>query len=273
MNKNEVTIGLIGCGAMGSALAKGMVERGGVAPDSVYLYDLNKERQAKLAEELNANNTDSYEDLVPKCRILFIAVKPQDTGGLLNEISQFIKHDQLVISIAAGISISFIKSCLPAETKIVRLMPNTPCLIGSGTIVISIGETVTEVEFKAVEELLKPLGLTIRLPEKLMNAATGLSGTGPAYVFLFIETMIDAGVSVGIRRDVASKMVIQNVIGSAMMLEDNNGKHPAELRNAVTSPAGTTAAALHILEDSGFRSCLLKAVIEATKRSEELSRG
>lgn len=265
-------IGLIGCGAMGSALAKGMIERGGVDPSAVYLYDLNKERQSELARELNAHPAKDYAEILKNCRYVYIAVKPQDTEGLLYSIRSYIEADHIIISIAAGITINFIESLLPPGTKIVRLMPNTPCLIGEGTIVISIGDAVTDEEFKAVERLLKPLGLTIRIPEKLMDAATGLSGTGPAYVFLFIETMIDAGVSVGIRRDVASDMVIQNVIGAARMLQEIN-THPAELRNTVTSPAGTTSAAMQILEEYGFRSCLLKAVIEATKRAEDLRRG
>lgn len=265
-------IGIIGCGAMGSALAKGMIKRGGINPASLYLFDLNKERQEQLAEELQAVSSKGYSELAAACRYIFIAVKPQDAEGLLYSIKPVIKPEQIVISIAAGITINYIESCLSSGAKVIRLMPNTPCLIGEGTIVISLGDDVTTEEFNIVENLLKPLGLTIRMPEKLMDAVTGLSGTGPAYVFLFIETMIDAGVSVGIRRDVASKMVIQNVIGSAMMLREN-AKHPAELRNIVTSPAGTTAAAMHVLEETGFRSSLLKAVIEATKRSGELRRG
>lgn len=269
MNNN---IGLIGCGEMGSAMAKGMIVRGGIEPTSVYLFDLNKQRKNDLAAELKANSVKNYTELVSNCRYIFIAVKPQDTEGLLYSIKPDIKSDQIVISIAAGITIYFIESCLPTETKVVRLMPNTPCLIGEGTIVVSIGDAVTEDEYQAVGALLRPLGLTIRVPEMLMDAATGLSGTGPAYVFLFIETLIDAGVTVGIRRDVASEMVIQNVIGAARMLQENN-KHPAELRNIVTSPAGTTSAAMQVLEESGFRSCLLKAVKEATRRAEDLRRG
>ena len=265
-------IGLIGCGAMGSALAKGMIERGEIDPESFYLYDLNEERKNLLAAEFNVNPANSLADFIPYCRYIFIAVKPQDTEGLLYSIKPMIKPDQIYISIAAGITINFIESCLYSGTKVIRLMPNTPCLIGEGAIVISTGDAVTDEELAAIEGLLKPLGLTIRLPENLMDAATGLSGTGPAYVYLFIETMIDAGVSVGIRRDVASKLVIQNVIGAAKMLSENT-QHPAELRNIVTSPAGTTSAAMLILEESGFRSCLIKAVREATQRSGELRLG
>lgn len=268
----ENNVGLIGCGAMGSALARGMITRGGIDPSRIYLYDLNETRKLELAGELRANTAASLDNIIPNCRYIFIAVKPQDTEGLLYAIKPFVMSEQIFISIAAGITISYIESCLFPGTKVIRLMPNTPCLIGKGSIVISTGDAVTAEERMEVEKLLEPLGLSIRLPENLMDAATGLSGTGPAYVYLFIETLIDAGVSVGIRRDIASKLVIQNVIGAAMMLESNT-QHPAELRNIVTSPAGTTSSALLTLEESGFRSCLIKGVREATKRSEELRLG
>jgi pyrroline-5-carboxylate reductase len=269
---DKSNIGLIGCGEMGSALARGMIKAGDIAPSSLYLFDLNKERQDRLAAELNSNAAKTLESMIPLCRFIFVAVKPQDAGVLLSSIKSFVIAEQIIISIAAGITINYIESCLPAGVKIIRLMPNTPCLIGEGAVVISTGEAVTDDERKEVERLLKPLGLIIRFPESLMDAATGLSGTGPAYVYLFIETMIDAGVSVGIRRDVASKLVIQNVIGAARMLEENV-HHPAEMRNIVTSPAGTTSSALLVLEESGFRSCLIKAVMAATKRSKELLHG
>ncbi len=265
-------IGLIGCGVMGSALVKGMLTQGDIEPSQVYLYDLNEERKQQLAAEFKAIPAENLAAFIPYCRHVFIAVKPQDTEGLLYSIKPMVKPEQIYISIAAGITIDFIESCLPSGTKVVRLMPNTPCLIGEGATVISTGDAVTEQERKAVEKLLKPLGLSIRLPENLMDAATGLSGTGPAYVYLFIETMIEAGVSIGIRRDVASKLVIQNVIGAARMMESNS-QHPAELRNNVTSPAGTTSSAMLVLEEEGFRSCLIKAVREATRRSQELRLG
>ncbi len=270
MTKNN--IGLIGCGAIGSALVKGMVTMGDVDPSTVYLYDISVERKNQVAAEYNCNAAASLEDFIPQCKNIFIAVKPQDTDSLLASLKPLVHPGQIYISVAAGITINYLESCLLPGTKVIRLMPNTPCLIGEGAIVISAGDLVTEEERSEIESMLKPLGITIRMPEKLMDAATGLSGTGPAYVYLFIETMIDAGVSVGIRRDVATKLVIQNVIGAAKML-DSNTQHPAELRNIVTSPAGTTSAALLTLEEEGFRSCLIKAVMEATKRSEELRFG
>jgi pyrroline-5-carboxylate reductase len=269
---NDEKIAIIGCGAMGSALAKGMVKAGGIKPGSLFLYDLDQDRMNQLAGELEAVPAGKLKDFIPQCRHIFIAVKPQDTEGLLYAVKPMVQPDQIYVSIAAGITISFIESCLASGTKVIRLMPNTPCLVGEGTIAVSTGDAITDEEKREVENLLKPLGLTIRVPEKLMDAVTGLSGTGPAYVYLFIETMIDAGVSVGIRRDTAAKMVVQNVIGAAKMLEQNS-QHPAELRNIVTSPAGTTSAALLVLEETGFRSCLIKAVREATKRSEELRLG
>jgi len=271
MDKDK--IGLIGCGAMGSALAKGIVKRVGIDPSHVYLFDLNPERVDELALELNAVGAENLEELISQCRQIFICVKPQDIESLLYSIKDVVREGQIFASIAAGITINFIESCLPAFSKVIRLMPNTPCLLGEGTIAISVGDNVTTEERDEIEELLKSMGITIKIPEYLMDAATGLSGTGPAYVFLFIETMIDAGVSVGFRRDVASEMVIQNIIGSARLLQENNKQHPAELRNSVTSPAGTTTAAMHVLEESGFRSCLLKSVIAATKQAEKLRRG
>ncbi len=266
-------IGLIGCGAMGSALAKGIVKKVGIDPSLVYLYDLNRERLEDLAHELNTVGANDLDELVSQCRKIFIAVKPQDIESLLYSIKDMVQQGQIFASIAAGITINFIESCLPPDSKVIRLMPNTPCLLGEGTIAISSGENVLPEERDDIIDLLKSMGKTIRIPEYLMDAATGLSGTGPAYVFLFIETMIDAGVAVGFRRDVASEMVIQNIIGSARMLQDNNRQHPAELRNSVTSPAGTTTAAMHVLEESGFRSCLLKSVIAATNQAEKLRRG
>ncbi len=266
-------IGLIGCGAMGSALAKGIVQKVDIDPSSVYLYDINSERLEELVAELKTAGNGSLDELVTKCRVVFICVKPQDIESLLYSIRDKVQQGQIFASIAAGITINFIESCLPPESKIIRLMPNTPCILGEGTIAISTGDNVAPEERDQIIRILKSMGKTIRIPEYLMDAATGLSGTGPAYVFLFIETMIDAGVAVGFRRDVASEMVIQNIIGSARMLQENNRQHPAELRNSVTSPAGTTTAAMHVLEESGFRSCLLKSVIAATNQAEKLRRG
>ncbi|HOL18132.1 MAG TPA: pyrroline-5-carboxylate reductase [Bacillota bacterium] len=262
-------IGLIGCGAMGSALARGFTKKGDLNPSLIWVYDRNEERALKLSRELGIKAAASLEEAVPFSRHLLIAVKPQDIDGLLHMLKGLVTPGQLVTSIAAGVTTTTLQKGLGPESKVFRLMPNTPCLLGEGAIGMSAGKNASEEEREEVMALLKPLGLTIQVPEKLMDAVTGLSGTGPAYVFLFAETLIDAGVTVGLNRDVASKLVVQTLIGAARMLQESN-IHPAELRNNVTSPAGTTCAAMQVLEETGFRSSMIKAVIEATRRAGEL---
>lgn len=262
-------IGLIGCGAMGSAMARGFTKQGGIEPNLVRVFDINAERAKELSLRLGVAAVENLADMVPYCRHILVAVKPQDIEGLLGLLKKLVTPDQLVTSIAAGVTTRMLQDGLSPGCKVVRLMPNTPCLVGEGAIAMSTGIEVTEDEQEEVIQLLRLLGLTIQVPEKLMDAVTGLSGTGPAYVFLFVETLIDAGVTVGLNRDVASKLVVQTVIGAARMLQENN-IHPAELRNNVTSPAGTTCAALQVLEETGFRSSMIKAVIEASRRAGEL---
>lgn len=233
------------------------------------VYDINEERAYKLSRELGVETVKDLAAMIPYCRHILVAVKPQDLEGLLGLLTSLVKPQQLVSSIVAGITTKNLQDGLGPGCKVIRLMPNTPCLVGEGAIAMSTGIAVTEEEREEVTLLLQHLGLTIQVPEKLMDAVTGLSGTGPAYVFLFVETLIDAGVTVGLNRDVASKLVVQTVIGAARMLQENN-IHPAELRNNVTSPAGTTCAALQVLEETGFRSSMIKAVIEASRRAGEL---
>ncbi len=264
-------IGLIGCGAMGSALVKGMVERGETVTGTVYVYDLDSGRMNTLAQELGIQAVAGLIELVRHCRHLFIAVKPQDVAGLLAAIGPYVGPEQIIVSVAAGITLVMLQSALPPGCKVIRLMPNTPCLAGAGAIALSPGDTVTPEEKTEVMALLRPLGLTVPVPERLMNAVTGLSGSGPAYVYLFAETLIDAGVAAGLPRDIAAKLALQTISGSAKMLLENPTLHPAEMRNRVTSPAGTTSAALAALEETGFRGAVIKAVLAATRRSEELT--
>ena len=262
-------IGLIGCGAMGSAIARGMINKGGVEPVAVQVYDVKRERSEKLAQGLQLVAAPDLAAMIPCCRHIIIAVKPQDMAALLKAIAPLVKPHQLITSIAAGITIQFIASLLPPGSKVIRLMPNTPCLVGEGAIAISSGAGVSAAEEEEVSALFRPLGLVVPVGEHLMNAVTGLSGSGPAYVFLFVEALIDAGVNVGLPREVASALVVQTVFGAAQMLRESK-QHPAELRNAVTSPAGTTSAALQVLEEAGVRGSLGKAVMQAFRRAGEL---
>lgn len=266
-------IGLTGCGAMGSALVRGMVLRGGIVPDSIFVYDLDAGRRNVLARELGVVATAGLDELVHRCRYLFIAVKPEDVKALLNDLKPFVLPEQSIVSIAAGITLQMLENGLPSGTKVIRLMPNTPCLAGEGTIALCSTGTVSPEETAEVITLLQPLGLTVSVPEKLMDAVTALSGSGPAYVYLFAETLIDAGVAAGLPHDIAVKLALQTMLGSVKMLQENPGLHPAEMRNRVTSPAGTTSAALQVLEEAGFRGAVIKAVLAATRRSEELQNG
>lgn len=264
-------IGIIGCGAMGSTLARGIVEKGREDPASVWVIDIDPSRTRVLVEILKVQPAEGFEDIFANCTYVFIAVKPQDIEPALLHLPALVKPHHVIITTAAGITTGFIENRLPAGCKVVRIMPNTPCLIGEGAVAVSAGGAVTGSEMKAVDKLLEPLGLTVSIPEHLMDAVTGLSGTGPAYVFLFIESLIDSGVMMGLSRDVASRLTIQTVIGATMMLQEN-GMHPAELRNNVTSPGGTTCAAIQVFEETGFRNSLIKAVIAATRRAGELKR-
>lgn len=264
--------GIIGCGAMGAALLRGLMASGNSAAKDLWIYDLDRHKLDNLSGESGFKVAESPGQLFGRCRYIFVAVKPQDISAAVGGWADlFMPDGQLLISLAAGITIKFYEERLPAESKVIRLMPNTPCFIGEGAIAMSAGKAVTGEEAGEVRALLGRLGLVIPVDEEMMNAVTGLSGTGPAYVYLFIEALIDAGVNVGLSRDTAAALVMQTVIGAAGMAR-KSGRHPAELRNDVTSPAGTAAAALTVLESGRFRNNLIQAVEAATQRAGELNR-
>lgn len=262
--------GLIGCGAMGSALAQGMVKGGKLAPDSLCLYDLREESMVKLCTELGARSAPGLEELCRSCQLVFVAVKPQDISSVLVKLKDHLKPSQVLVSVAAGITTSYLQNRLPEGSKVVRLMPNTPCLVGEGAIALSSGTAATPEDVALVKELIGPLGVTIEISENLMEAVTGLSGSGPAYIFLVLEALIDGGVEVGLNREVATALAVQTVIGAAKMAQITN-RHPAELKNAVTSPAGTTSSALRILEDAAIRGKFIAAVAESARRAREMA--
>ena len=263
-------IGIIGCGAMGTALARGIASSGAVNPGEIRLFDLDKKRAAAAAGQWGLQVAAGPEELLQKSRYLFVAVKPQDVAeAVLSWKGLFRPDAQLLISLAAGVTIKFYERQLPPGSKIIRLMPNTPCLVGEGAIAMSTGGAVSAGESAEVRELLGPLGLTLPVPEKLIDAVTGLSGSGPAYLYLFVESLIDAGVSAGLNHEIAARLAVQTVLGAARMLKES-GRSPAELRREVTSPGGTTAAALKELENRSFRGSLITAVAAAAERAGEL---
>ena len=263
-------IGIIGCGAMGAALARGIASSGAVDPADIRIYDRDKQRAAAVAGEWGLRVAAGPEELLQKSGYLFVAVKPQDVAASVNSWKEFFQPGaHLLVSLAAGVTIKFYRELLPAGSKIIRLMPNTPCLIGEGAIAMSAGSAVSAGEAAEIKELLGHLGLTLAVPERLLDAVTGLSGSGPAYLYLFVEALVDAGVNAGLDHETASQLAVQTVLGAARMLKES-GRSPAELRREVTSPAGTTAAALAALENRSFRSSLITAVKAAVERAGEL---
>jgi len=207
---------------------------------------------------------------VKKTDVVFLAVKPQKMQSVLEDLAPQLTPDQLIVSVAAGLTISRLESWLPAGCRLIRVMPNTPCLIGKGACGVSRGTLASDADEQLVSTLLSSVGVVEIVAEHLLDAVTGLSGSGPAYVFQIIEALSDGGVKVGLPRDMAIRLAAQTLVGAAEMVLQT-GEHPAALKDAVTSPGGTTIAALHEMERGGVRAALISAVEASTRRSGELS--
>ena len=260
-------IAILGTGKMGEALLSGLLRAGRSEAEVAAVV-----RRAARADELRASYgipVLSVAEAAAKAETLVIAVKPQDMERMLDEIADLVSPSQLVISMAAGITTSFIERRFPVDVPVVRVMSNTPALVDEAMSVVSPGSFAGEEHLRHAEELLAPLGKVIRIPESQQDAATALSGSGPAYVFYLVEAMVDAGILLGMPRRTALEMVTQTVYGAATMLRDS-GEHPVILRDAVTSPAGTTIAAIRELEKHGVRAAFLAAIEAARDRGREL---
>ncbi|GAA3242069.1 pyrroline-5-carboxylate reductase [Actinocorallia longicatena] len=263
-------IAILGAGKMGEALLSGVL-RAGRKPSGLLVTARREERAALLRDRYGvevAGNVEAAE----RASVLVLAVKPQDMAKLLAEVGGHIKPSTLVISMAAGITSAFIEERLAADVPVVRVMSNTPVLVDEAMSVISAGSHAGEEHLKLAEELLTPVGKVSRIPESLQDAATALSGSGPAYFYYLVEAMVDAGILLGMPRAAALDMVIQSAVGAAVMLRDS-GEHPVLLREAVTSPAGTTIAAIRELERHGVRAAVLEAIEAARNRGRELAGG
>ena len=264
-------IAILGAGQMGEALASGLLRAGVVAPAGIVAAVRRIERadQLRAAYGIESMSAARAADLA---QTLVIAVKPQDMGALLDEIKPVISADKLVISVAAGITTAFIESRLAGNVPVVRVMSNTPVLVDEAMSVISAGPHASEEHLRRAEQLLRPVGKVLRIPESQQDAATALSGSGPAYVYFLVEAMVDAGILLGMPRGNALEMVKQAVYGAATMLRDS-GEHPVLLREAVTSPGGTTINAIRELERHGVRAAILAAIEAARDRGRELGAG
>ncbi len=262
-------VGFIGGGRMAEALIKGMLQSGLVQADQVMVADPSEERRNLLAQEYKVAADTTAEKLLQRAAIVILAVKPQVISNVLQDAVPQLK-DTLLISIAAGIPLFLLEQTVAGSgARVIRVMPNTPALVLAGASALSPGHGVTDNDLERAKQIFDAVGTSVVLEESYLDAVTGLSGSGPAYVFTFIEAMIDAGVKVGLARPVAEQLVLQTVYGSVRLAMEE-GVHPAELKGMVTSPGGTTIAGLHEMERGAFRGIMMDAIEAATLRSEEL---
>ncbi|MCW2612562.1 MAG: pyrroline-5-carboxylate reductase [Actinomycetota bacterium] len=262
------TLAILGAGKLGEALLSGIL-RSGTAADEVVVVERHAERAAFLKERYGVRSVEVPE-AVSFARTVVVAVKPQDIGALLDELGPLVTPGHLVVSVAAGIPTAYLEKRL-VGVPVVRVMPNTPALVDEAMSAISAGAHAGEEHLAATERLLSPVGKVLRVPESQQDAVTALSGSGPAYFFFLVEAMIDAGILLGLPRAVAADLIVQTALGAATMLRDT-GEHPVQLREAVTSPGGTTIMAIRELERHGVRAALLAAIEAARDRSAELGR-
>jgi len=266
-------IGFVGGGRMAEALIKGISTAGMFQADQIMAADPVQERREALHKEYGISLFSEARDMVGECDIIILAVKPQVMGLVLDSIKDTISSKHLLISIAAGITLKFMEDKLAGSgCRFIRVMPNTPALIQEGAAALSPGLRAGDDDLAQAKAIFEAVGQAVVLPESYLDAVTGLSGSGPAYVFTFIEGMIDAGVKVGLARDAAQTLVLQTVLGSVKLAMASN-EHPAQLRAMVTSPGGTTIAGLHEMARAGFQGIIMDAVESATRRSKELGRG
>ncbi len=255
---------------MATALVKGMLRSGIATVESISASDPLSEARTALQSSTNVAGFDSNLEVAERSDVLVLAVKPQSMRQVLHELRPAVTPGHLVVSIAAGITIDAIDERLGRSGRLVRVMPNTPALLGEGASAYAMGPRTVPEDEAIVKGCLESVGRAVRVPESLLDAVTGLSGSGPAFVYLMIEALSDGGVRVGLPRDVATLLAAQTVLGAAMMVRDT-GEHPAALKDQVASPGGTTIAGLHALERGGLRAALMDAVEAATNRSAELA--
>jgi pyrroline-5-carboxylate reductase len=265
------TIAFLGAGNMAEALVKGLLRAHVAAPHEILCADRRTERGPELTHKYGVRFTGDNLAAAREAGIVVLSVKPQAMNKLLEEIKPALDQSKLVISIAAGVPIAAIERKVGHGVRIIRTMPNTPALVGAGATALSPGEHATEADLVQARALFEAVGLAVVVEEPLLDAVTGLSGSGPAYIFLIIEALADGGVKAGLARDQAQELAAQTVLGSAQLLIET-GEHPGRLKDQVTSPGGTAIAGLHTLEAGGLRTTLMDAVESATNRSRELGK-
>lgn len=256
---------------MAEALIRGLVRGNHLPADRVFASAPRRERLDELVHDYGIATTTVNREVATSCSVVVLSVKPQILDSVLREISDALAPDALVVSIAAGIDTATIEQAVAEGVRVVRAMPNTPALVGAGATAIAAGQHAGPADLATARALFDAVGITVELSENQLDAVTGLSGSGPAYIFLILEALADAGVKVGLARRNAQRLAAQTVMGSAKLLLDTD-EHPGKLKDMVTSPGGTAIAGLHTLEQGGLRTTLINAVETATKRARELGR-
>lgn len=263
-----MSIGFIGCGNMGGAIMKGILAKKIASANEVIASDKGKSVE-EIQNEFGVCAVETNVEVTKKSDVLILAIKPQYYEEVIKEIKDEVRENQIIISIAPGKTLEWLESTFGKEVKLIRVMPNTPALVGEGMMAICPGKLITDEEKKMVLEVLGSCGRTEIVPESLMDVVVSVSGSSPAYVFMFIEAMADAAVADGMPRAMAYEFAAQSVIGSAKLLLET-GKHPGELKDMVCSPAGTTIEAVRVLEEKGFRSSVIEAMKACTRKAKGL---
>jgi pyrroline-5-carboxylate reductase len=266
----------LGAGQMAEALIRGVLRAGLLSPGEIMATDVRASRLETLGAELGIRTDADNGAAIGFGRLVLVAVKPQDVAGLMAEVGSKLTPEHVVVSIAAGVTISQIEQAIetsgigPRPTvRVVRVMPNTPALVGAGMAAVALGRYANPDDGELVRELMSAVGQAVMLPEYQLDAVTALSASGPAFVAIFVEGLIDAGVRVGLTRDIATTLAVQTVLGTAQMMQ-SVGHHPAVIKDMVTSPAGTTIVGVHALEVGGLRGTVMNAIVAAYERSRQL---
>lgn len=264
-------IAFIGAGNMAGALIEAIVNSGKVSGKNIIISDIDKQKLKRLSQKYKTITAKSNTEAVSNAQVIFLAVKPQQLDDVLKELKQEISPEKLVVSICAGITTRHIETILSIKVPVIRLMPNTPSLVGQGATAITRGRFASEKQRRFIKGLLSDSGIVVELDEKKFDAVTALSGSGPAYVFYLCEAMQNAGIDMGLGKDIAAKLSRQTIYGAGLMLAKSE-KQAKELRSNVTSPGGTTESAIKCLESGDFMKIFIQAVKKAKHRSEELKK-
>lgn len=265
----KLTVGFLGAGKMATALARGFINAGLVNGKQIIASDPFESARKHFSQEVGAKTAAANADVAKSARVLILATKPDQVPCALAEIKTSFTNDHLLISIAAGVTLARLESALPFGARVIRVMPNTPSLVGAGAAGYALGKSATTADAELAGKLLSAVGVAFQVKETLLDAVTGLSGSGPAYVYQFIEALSDGGVAAGLPRDVATKLAAQTVLGAAKMVLET-AQHPGALKDQVTSPGGTTIEGLHELEKGKLRATVMGAVRAATEKSKKL---